>query len=111
MLGRPGDGKCFVCSDRSKAICRKAPREPRADVLDSSDLSYRGQMSSVWWLRWLMVVIGALIGLVLVSSHHMIIGVLILAMATVRAAVLVTARKRRAALRASRASRFGAPRY
>ncbi|MGD0984839.1 MAG: hypothetical protein ABSA65_13645 [Acidimicrobiales bacterium] len=68
-------------------------------------------MSSVWWLRWLMVVIGALIGLLLVSGHHMIIGTLILAMATVRAAALVTVRKRRAALRAGRAGGFGAPRY
>ena len=68
-------------------------------------------MTSLWWLRWLMVVIGSLIGAVLILSHHVIIGVLILAMAMARASVLVTAvRKRRAALRAGRAGRFGAPR-
>jgi len=66
-------------------------------------------MTSLWWLRWLMVVIGSLIGAVLILSHHVIIGVLILAMAMARASVLVTVRKRRAALRAGRAGRFGPP--
>ena len=41
-----------------------------------------------------MVVIGSLIGAVLILGHHVIIGVLILAMAMVRAAVLVAVRKR-----------------
>ncbi|MGD0439391.1 MAG: hypothetical protein ABSB52_02080 [Acidimicrobiales bacterium] len=68
-------------------------------------------MTSVWWLRWLMVVIGSLIGAVLILGHHVIIGVLILAMAMVRAAVLVAVRKRRAALRTRRVGRFGAQRY
>jgi len=58
-----------------------------------------------------MVVIGSLIGAVLILSHHVIIGVLILAMAMVRAAVLVAVRKRRAALRTRRVGRFGAQRY
>ena len=46
-----------------------------------------------------MVAIGASLGALLIVSHHMIIGALILAMALVRAAILVTVRKRRAALR------------
>lgn len=47
----------------------------------------------------------------LILGHHVIIAVLISAMAVVLASVLVTVRKRGAALRARRAGRFGAPRY
>jgi hypothetical protein len=68
-------------------------------------------MIPLWWLRWLVVAIGASLGALLIVSHHMIIGALILAMALVRAAILVTVRKRRAAFRSRRAGRFGSPRY
>lgn len=68
-------------------------------------------MSSLWWLRWAMVAVGAALGGVLIASHHGLIGFLILAMALMRAIVLVTIRRRRTALGAWRAGRFGGPGY
>jgi cytochrome b561 len=66
---------------------------------------------SVRWLRWVAVALGVAIGAVLVLSRHWLIGVLILALALVRASVLVTVRKRRAAFRTRRADWLGSRRY
>ena len=73
------------------------------------ELAYHERMASVWWLRWVIVGIALLIGVVLIGSHHMLIGILILALATARAYLLVTIRKRREAFRARRTDRFGPP--
>ena len=54
-----------------------------------------------------MVVLGGLLGGVLIASHHDLIGILVLAMALIRAIVLVTIRRRRAALGMRRAGGFG----
>ena len=54
-----------------------------------------------------MVVVGAVLGGVLIASHHDLIGILILTMALIRAIVLVTIRRRRAALVTRRAGGFG----
>jgi uncharacterized membrane protein len=64
---------------------------------------------SVWWLRWVIVVIAALIGIVLISSHHVLLGILFVAMAIARIALLLTVRKRRAAFREGRRGRLGPP--
>jgi len=65
-------------------------------------------MTSVWLIRWVIVALGAALGVVLIGRHHVVIGVLILAMAIARASLLVTIRKRRADFRAGR-GRFGPP--
>jgi hypothetical protein len=66
-------------------------------------------MAALWWLRWTLVAIAAVLGAVLISRHHVLIGVLIVAMALVRATLLVAMSKRRAARRAQRHGRFGPP--
>lgn len=74
--------------------------------------SYDEKVTSTWWLRWVMVILGAAIGAVLLLGHHVLIGIVILAMALIRALVLVSVRKRRAARRARRAAgRFGLQRF
>jgi hypothetical protein len=66
-------------------------------------------MTSIWWLRWVFVLIAAALGLVLISRHILLIGVLIVAMAVARATLLLAVRKRRAAFRARRVGRYGRP--
>ena len=70
---------------------------------------YREPMTSVWWLRWVLVAIGAALGVILIARGNVLIGGLILVMALARAAVLVALRKRRATFRATRRGRFGPP--
>jgi hypothetical protein len=72
-------------------------------------LPYHGSMSSVWWLRWVVVAIAALIGVVLVGSGHLLIGVLVMALAASRVALLFAIRRRRAAFRAARSDRSAPP--
>jgi hypothetical protein len=67
-------------------------------------------MTAVWFLRWVIVMIAAALGTVLIVRHHVLIGILVLAMAVVRATLLVALRKRRAAFRTRRGGRFGPPR-
>jgi hypothetical protein len=74
-----------------------------------SGAAYRGSVTSVWWLRWLIVAIGAVVGVVLIARHNVLIGALILVMAVSRAAILVAIAKRRAGFRARRRGRFGPP--
>jgi len=59
-------------------------------------------VTSVWWLRWVMVVIGVAIGLVLLADHNVVLGVLVLAMALVRVVLLVTRLNRRTAFQSRR---------
>lgn len=78
-------------------------------LVPTGNLSYHGSMSSVWWLRWVVVAIAVLIGAVLVDSGHLLIGVLVLALAASRIALLLAVRRRRAAFRAARTRRFDPP--
>jgi hypothetical protein len=66
-------------------------------------------MTSVWWLRWAMVVVGVAIGVFLLAQHDVVLGVLILAMALLRVGLLVANRNRRAAFQSRRRDRFGPP--
>jgi len=63
-------------------------------------------MASVWWLRWVIVALGAAIGIVLVMTQHTVLGLLILVLAGARALLLLSIRRRRAAWRQGR---FGPP--
>lgn len=53
-------------------------------------------MPSLLWLRWVLVGLGALLGLVLVAYGNVLVGVLVLAITVVRVAVLITVQRRRA---------------
>jgi hypothetical protein len=66
-------------------------------------------MTALWWLRWAVVAIAVVIGVVLISRHAVLIGGLILLLAFVRGVLLVAIRRRRAAWRQWR-RRFGPPR-
>jgi hypothetical protein len=66
-------------------------------------------MTALWWLRWVLVAIALVLGAVLLTRHHVLFGLLVLAMAGVRAVILVAVGRRRAARRARRAARFGPP--
>ena len=70
---------------------------------------YRRPMTSVRWLGWAMVVVGIAIGVVLLAQHAVVLGVLILAMALLRAAMLITRRNRRAAFQSKRRGSVGPP--
>jgi len=59
-------------------------------------------MTSVWWLRWIVVALGVAIGLVLIDRGAVLIGVLVLAAAVARALLLLTIRRRRATFWARR---------
>jgi hypothetical protein len=52
-------------------------------------------MSSLLWLRWVLVGLGALLGLVLLAYGNVLVGVLLLAITAVRVAVLITVQRRR----------------
>jgi hypothetical protein len=70
-------------------------------------------MTSVLWLRWILVAIGVVVGVLLLTHHHVLFGILLLAMAGVRAAIVVALGRRRgwrrAAWQARRPGRFGPP--
>ena len=66
-------------------------------------------MTSVWWVRWVLVALGAALGVILIARDNVLIGGLILVMALARAAILMAIRKRRASARAKRNGRFGRP--
>ncbi|HXY27481.1 MAG TPA: hypothetical protein VEH82_04305 [Acidimicrobiales bacterium] len=51
------------------------------------------------WLRWLIVVLGVALGLALVDTDHWLLGVLVLALALARAALLIRVQRRRAQFR------------
>lgn len=53
-------------------------------------------MSSLLWLRWVLVCLGALLGLVLLAYGNVVVGVLLLAITAVRVVVLITVQRRRA---------------
>ena len=63
-------------------------------------------MSSIWWLRWVVVAIGVTLGVILIARHNVLVGALILVMAVSRAAILVAIRRRRSAFRNGRRTRF-----
>src|SRR5271170_2111517 len=66
-----------------------------------------GSMTAIRWLRWMTVAIALCLGLVLINSHHLLVGSFVLTSAAARGSVLVIVRKRRAALRARRRRRLG----
>ena len=65
-------------------------------------------MAGLWSLRWIVVVLAATLGVVLVLSGYWLIGALVLALAVARAALLVGVRRRRSRLE-DRWRRFGPP--
>jgi len=54
-----------------------------------------GSMRSFWALRWLMVALGVLLGVVLIATGAVLIGVIILALAGTRLAMILTWQQRR----------------
>jgi hypothetical protein len=68
---------------------------------------YDVRVNSVWWLRLVIMFVGVAVGVVLLVSHHVLIGVLILFLAVARAALVLTIWKRRAAFRTRRGGGFG----
>ena len=57
------------------------------------------------WLRVALLLLGGLLGLVLITRGVLLIGVIILAMAVLRAVMLVSIVRRRKQFRAARAAR------
>jgi hypothetical protein len=66
-------------------------------------------MGSVFVLRWILVALAFVLGIVLLASGSTLIGGLVLAMAVVRAAVIVAWTQRRAQMRQRYRGRFGGP--
>lgn len=64
-----------------------------------------GRMRLALAARWMLIVLTAVLGAVLVAAGHVAIGVLVSAMAALRAFVLVSAQRRVGAARAQRAAR------
>lgn len=64
-------------------------------------------VTSLWWLRLLILVLGVAVGTVLLLSHHVLLGALILLMAVARGLLVLTVWKRRAAFRTRRGGGFG----
>ncbi len=64
-----------------------------------------GRMRLALAARWMLIVLTAVLGAVLVAAGHVAIGVLVSAMAALRAFVLVSVQRRVGAARAQRAAR------
>ena len=62
-------------------------------------------MRSMWWLRFLIIGLGATLGVVLLVSGNPLIGVLVLALAVARLVMVVSVRRRRRAMMARWQSR------
>jgi hypothetical protein len=62
-------------------------------------------MRSMWWLRFLIIGLGATLGVVLLVSGNTLIGALILALAVARLVMVVSMRRRRRAMMAQWQSR------
>ena len=62
-------------------------------------------MRSMWWLRFLIIGLGATLGVVLLVSGNTLIGALVLALAVTRLVMVVSMRRRRQAMMARWQSR------
>lgn len=72
-----------------------------------SHAPYDVRVTSLWWLRLVILVLGVTVGMALLLSHHVLLGGLILLMAVVRGVLVLTLWKRRAAFRTRRGGGFG----
>ncbi len=70
-------------------------------------MPYDGLVTSVWLLRLVILLLGTAVGVVLLVSHHLLLGTLILVMAIARGALVLTVLKRRSAFRTRRGGGFG----
>jgi hypothetical protein len=69
----------------------------------------RGSMQSLWWLRVALIGLGFTLAVLLVASGAVLFGVIVGALAVVRAAVLVVWWRRRRDLVRRAPRRFGGP--
>jgi hypothetical protein len=69
--------------------------------------TYDVSVTSLWWLRLVIMFIGVAVGVMLLLSHHVLVGGLILLLAVARGVLVLTLWKRRAAFRTRRGGGFG----
>jgi hypothetical protein len=66
-------------------------------------------MRSMWWLRFLIIGLGATLGVVLLVSGNALIGALVLALAVTRLVMVLGMRRRRRAMMARWQPRRSSP--